>query len=211
MALSPRPSGAGGEYEARSGVTEAPLAPRPWASEPLRAPTSHVVAPAPANAHAHAAPPGSSTSQPESAARPRLRLQTPFDMQSSPMREAPSSSSTRAALHEGPSDSPRTPSPILRDFDAEATPATAHLTFPQVGLGVGHLEQEMQLLMDMESTDEVDDAADANAGVAELLDVLTRRGIRSKEGPLVLPDDHSGPDRERALYELVRCAHPSVG
>lgn len=73
--------------------------------------------------------------------------------------------------------SPRTPSPILGGgraaADAEPTTTPGHLTFPQVGLGT--MEQEMQLLTSMEDVDEADEPWDHDTDtlVAEAHEQLT--------------------------------------
>ncbi|WFD32316.1 hypothetical protein MSPP1_003361 [Malassezia sp. CBS 17886] len=86
------------------------------------------------------------------------------------------------------SGSPRTPSPILggtRDFPEDAAPAAqdsanGHLTFPSVAPGVGSMEQEMQLLMGLESADDLDDDAEREAAafsVRASLDRLSALGF----------------------------------
>ncbi|WFD38807.1 uncharacterized protein MJAP1_001771 [Malassezia japonica] len=62
------------------------------------------------------------------------------------------------SMEEQSSDSPRTPSPILGGTDAERVATPGHLTFPQVGLGT--MEQEMQLLTSLEDLEEADAPAE---------------------------------------------------
>ena len=75
--------------------------------------------------------------------------------------------------------SPRTPSPILGSRHAAHTysEADGHLTFPQVGVGLGTMEQEMNMLMDLENLDHDDDACDVGrANVADVMAELERLG-----------------------------------
>lgn len=109
--------------------------------------------------------------------------------------------------------SPRTPSPILGApmSDDAYTPQGGHLTFPQVGLGLGTMEQEMQMLMDLEHIDERNDMpwADAETASADLTDLLAQLRVQGESAeaaasaPLRVPSTDDAAAREQAWKQLA--------
>lgn len=109
--------------------------------------------------------------------------------------------------------SPRTPSPILGHAPAlDNVPGaiSGHLTFPQVGLGLGTMEQEMQMLMELDETADMD--AKTGTGLdtqssewADLASLLTSYGysmgpddgVAAWQPPTSLPEEASA--REQVL------------
>ena len=104
--------------------------------------------------------------------------------------------------------SPRTPSPILGSRHAAHTysEADGHLTFPQVGVGLGTMEQEMNMLMDLENLDHDDDACDVGrANVADVMAELERLGYTppaTDHDALPLASDDA-KTRDTRLADLV--------
>ena len=129
-----------------------------------------------------------------------------------PLPEAPPlASEMRADTGTDPpsSVSPRTPSPILGApmGDDTYTPQGGHLTFPQVGLGLGTMEQEMQMLMDLENVDELDETspADAEAAATELTELVAQLGLQApaSDAPLRVPSTDDTAAREEAWAQLT--------
>lgn len=96
---------------------------------------------------------------------------------------ATGSSHTDTGTEPPSSASPRTPSPILggghgirrSSDDDTAGPADSgqgHLTFPQVGIGLGTMEQEMNMLMDLENLDRDDDTPEFS--MSDVADILSQ-------------------------------------
>lgn len=123
-----------------------------------------------------------------------------------------------AAEHGMPRDSPRTPSPILGGGrplyggHGEAPPASAeatgdgHLTFPQVGMGLGSMEQEMNMLMDLESYENEDEASElGSADVSGVLEQLGKLGYAPPSMPATpLQAPHATDDVNARAAHLAR-------
>ncbi|WFD26241.1 hypothetical protein MNAN1_001218 [Malassezia nana] len=135
----------------------------------------------------------------------------PADVQA--RRVAPALTLERAAADTDPpsSVSPRTPSPVLGapKSDDTDTPQGGHLTFPQVGLGLGTMEQEMQMLMDLEQVDEQDEIpfSDADMAAAELTELLTQLHVHAPAADvpvsLRVPTAENAAAREQAWAQLA--------
>ncbi|PKI85600.1 hypothetical protein MVES1_000275 [Malassezia vespertilionis] len=109
----------------------------------------------------------------------------------------------------GASESPRTPSPILGSQDSAAIdPISGHHPFPQVGLGIGTLEHEMQLLMGLEDGEEghVPPDRPSDVLIADVLDKLEQMDVPTESAAL---RSKSMPEKERQLalilLELAHC------
>ncbi|WFD18785.1 hypothetical protein MCAP1_000996 [Malassezia caprae] len=153
-----------------------------------------------APAAAPAPAPASAAPRPE--ARPDAQREAPpltLEMPADPGTDPPSSVS------------PRTPSPILGApmSDDTYTPQGGHLTFPQVGLGLGTMEQEMQMLMDLENVDDLEEVppADAEAASAELSELIAQLSMHASApvapAPLRVPSSDDAAAREQAWAQLT--------
>lgn len=91
--------------------------------------------------------------------------------------------------------------------DDTYTPQGGHLTFPQVGLGLGTMEQEMQMLMDLENVDELDEAppVDAEIAATELAELIGQLGMHAPDAPapLRVPATDDAAAREQAWAQLA--------